>query len=113
MLTWISIPLSILLIPTMPVILLCGFLSVLLYGVLPHFATILSYPAYGAIKLISLVTEPLNVPGLQLPAPHPAVIALYYAALLLCSPLFLPNRKHPRWIGLGALPVAVVLWFFL
>ncbi len=112
-LTWISIPLSILLIPTMPVILLCGFLSVLLYGVLPQFATILSYPAYGAIRLISLVTETLNVSGLQLPAPHPAVIALYYAALLLCSPLFLPNRKHPRWIGLGALAVAVVLWFFL
>ncbi len=111
--TWISIPLSILLIPTMPVILLCGFLSVLLYGAVPHFASILSYPAYGAIKLISLVTEPLNVPGLQLPAPHPAVIFLYYAALLLCSPLFLPNRKRPRWIGLGALAVTVVLWFFL
>ena len=108
---WISIPLSILLIPTMPVLLLFGFLSVLLYGVAPHVSTILSYPAYGGIKLISLVSQTLDVPALRLPAPHVAAIVLYYAALLLCSPLFLPNRKRPPWIGLGLLAGSILLWF--
>ncbi len=112
-LAWISIPLSILLIPTMPVILLCGFLSVLLYGPLPHAATVLSWPAYGAIKTISAVVQSVDVPLLRLPRPHPAVIALYYAALLLCSPLFLPNRKRPPWLGLGVLFVSIVLWFLI
>lgn len=110
---WISIPLSILLIPTMPVILLCGFLSVLLYGILPHVSTVLSYPAYGAIKLISSAAHVLDVPALRLPQPHPAVIALYYIALLLCSPLFLPNRRRPPWIGLGVLAVSIALWFIV
>lgn len=112
-LAWISIPLSIVLIPTMPIVLLFGFLSVLLYGVLPHVAGVLSYPAYGAIRLISIIAEGLDVSALRLPAPHPAVIALYFLGLLLCSPLFLPNRRHPRWIGLGLLAVSVVLWFLL
>ena len=111
--TWISIPLSILLIPVMPVILLCGFLSVLLYGPLPHIAGAVSLPAYGAIKLLSITTQMLNVPALCVPAPHPAVIALYWIALLLCSPLFLPNRKHPRWVGIGVLAVSIALWFIL
>lgn len=110
-LAWISIPLSILLIPTMPVLLLFGFLSVLLYGAAPHLSTVLSYPAYGAIKLITLVAQNLDVPVLRLKAPHPLVIALYYIALLLCSPLFLPNRKRPPWIGLLLLAVSVILWF--
>jgi competence protein ComEC len=112
-LAWIAIPLSIVLIPTMPIILLFGFLSVLLYGILPHAAAVLSYPAYGAVKLIAIITQGLDVPMLRLPAPHIAVIALYYAALLLCSPLFLENRKHPPWIGLGMLAVTVALWFLL
>lgn len=110
---WISIPLSVLLIPTMPVILLCGFLSVLLYGVMPHVSTVLSYPAYGAIKLISAAAHSLDVPALRLPQPHPAVIAIYYAALLLCSTLFLPNRKRPPWIGFGVLAVSIALWFIV
>ncbi len=110
---WISIPLSILLIPTMPVLLVTGFLAVLLYGALPHVAQILSYPAYGAIKLISLVANNLDVPALRLPAPHPAAIALYFLALLFLSPLFLPNRRHPRWIGIGLLLAAVLLWFVI
>ena len=110
---WISIPLSIVLIPTMPILLTFGFLSVLLYGILPHAAVILSYPAYGAIKLISIIAGNLNVPYLLLPAPHPAVIVLYYAALLFCSPLFLYNRKRPPWIGLSALAASVILWFVI
>lgn len=112
-LAWISIPLSILLIPTMPVILLFGFLSVLLYGVLPGVAAVLSYPAYGAIRLISLTAKALDVPALRLPAPHPVLIALWYLALLLCSRLFLPNRKRPPWIGLGLLTAAILLWFLV
>ena len=112
-LAWISIPLSIVLIPTMPILLLFGFLSVLLYGLLPHVAAVLSYPAYGAIKLVAIVAQNLDVPALRLPAPHPAAIVLYYFALLLCSPLLLRNRKHPPWIGLGLLTVSFVLWFLI
>lgn len=110
---WISIPLSVVLIPTMPVILLFGFLAVLLYGAVPMLSIVLSYPAYGAIKLISLISESLNMPLLRLPSPHPAVIVLYYVALLFCSPLFLYNRKRPPWIGLGLLAASVILWFLL
>ena len=112
-LAWISIPLSIVLIPTMPILLLFGFLSVLLYGVLPPVAVVLSYPAYGAVKLIAIISQNLNVPALRLPAPHPAVIVLYYIALLLCSPLFLRNRRRPPWIGLGVLAVSILLWFLV
>ena len=110
---WISVPLSIVLIPTMPILLIFGFLSVLLYGILPHFAAVLSYPAYGAIKLVSILAKNLEVPYLLLPAPHPGVIVLYYAALLFCSPLFLQNRKRPPWIGLSALAVSILLWFLV
>ncbi len=112
-LAWVSIPLSILLIPTMPILLLFGFLAVLLYGVAQHVAAVLSYPAYGAIKLITIVAENLDVSYLNLPKPHPAVIVLYYAALLFCSRLFLPNRKHPPWIGLGLLTGSILLWFLI
>lgn len=112
-LAWIAVPLSILLIPTMPVILLFGFLSILLYGILPHVAAILSYPAYGAVKYLSIIVQNLDVPGLKIPAPHPAVIALYCLALLLCSPLFLRNRKRPPWIGLGLLAASILLWFLI
>lgn len=112
-LAWISIPLSVLLIPTMPILLLFGFLSVLLYGILPHVSMVLAYPAYGAIKLVSLVAQNLEVPVLRLPAPHPAVIVSYYLALLLCSPLFLPNRRRPPWIGLAMLTVTIALWFLV
>ncbi len=112
-LAWIAIPLSVLLIPTMPIILLFGFLSVLLYGVLPQLASILSYPAYGAIRLIAIVAKNLDVPALQIHAPHPFVIVLYYLALLLCSPLFLQNRRRPPWIGLAALAVSILLWFLI
>lgn len=112
-LAWIAIPLSIVLIPTMPIILLFGFLSVLLYGLLPSVAALLSYPAYGAIKLISFLAQNLEVPALRLPAPHPAVIVLFYSALFLCSPLFLENRKRPPWIGLAVLAVSIALWFLI
>ena len=88
-------------------------LSVLLYGLLPHVAAVLSYPAYGAIKLIAIVAQNLDVPALRLPAPHPAVIVLYYIALLLCSPLLLLNRKRPPWIGLRLLTVSIALWFLI
>jgi competence protein ComEC len=112
-LAWISIPLSILLIPAMPVILLFGFLSVLLYGLTPAVAAVLSYPAYGAIRLVSLTAKALDVPALRLPSPHPAAIVLFYLALLLCSRLFLPNRNRPPWIGLGLLAVSILLWFMI
>ncbi len=110
---WVSIPLSILLIPTMPVILIFGFSAVLLYGFLPKIATALSYPAYGAIRFLTLVTESLDVPLLRLPQPHPLVIALYFIALLFCSRLYLKNAERPPWIGLALLLVTAVLWFVL
>ena len=66
-LAWVSIPLSVLLIPTMPILLAFGFFAILLYGVMPHVATVLSYPAYGAIKFLSLVTNAVNAPLLTLP----------------------------------------------
>jgi hypothetical protein len=59
------------------------------------------------------VTEVLDVPLLRLPEPHPAVIALYFVALLLCSRLYLPNAKRPPWLGLALLAVSIVLWFVL
>mgnify|MGYP002626252212 CR=1 FL=1 len=112
-LAWISIPLSIVLIPTMPVILLFGFSAVLLYGVLPHAATLLSYPAYGAMQLLYLITQRLDAPLLSLPAPHPWAIVLWYLGLLFCSRLFLPNRKRPPWIGLALLTGSVLIWFLV
>ncbi len=110
---WVSIPLSVLLIPTMPVILLFGFLAVLLYGWLPHVAAVLSYPAYGAMQFLYLLTGWIDVPLLKLPHPHPAAIALYWIALLLCSPLNYANRKRPPWAGLLILFGSIVLWFVL
>ena len=112
-LAWISVPLSVVLIPTMPILLGFGFLAVLLYGVMPHFAAVLSYPAYGAIKLVAAIARNLDIPPLRLPQPHPAVIILYYVALLFCSPLFLRNRRRPPWIGLGAVILSIALWFLL
>lgn len=112
-LAWVSIPLSILLIPTMPVILMFGFPAILLCGILPHVAKVLSVPAYGAMQFLKLVTEVTDVPLLRLPAPHPTVIALYGVALVLCSPLNYANRKRPPWLGLGLLTVSIVLWFVL
>ena len=112
-LAWISIPLSVVLIPAMPILLLFGFLAVLLYGVTPHVSAILSYPAYGAVKLIAGIARNLDVPTLRLPSPHLAVMVLYYVALLFCSPLFLKNRKRPPWIGLGAVFAMLLLAYLL
>ncbi len=112
-LAWVSIPLSVLLIPTMPIVLLFGFPAVLLYGIAPHVAAILSYPAYGALLFLKSVTEVTHVPLLSLPSPHPFVIALYDIALLLCSPLNYANRKRPPWLGLGLLGASIILWFVI
>ena len=112
-LAWAAIPLSIVLIPTMPVILLFGFLSVLLYGAVPGVAAILAYPAYGSIKLISVIVQATDVPVLRLPSPHPSAIVLYYLALILCSPLLLCNRKRPPWVGIAVLAVSIVLWYVI
>lgn len=110
---WVSIPLSVLLIPTMPIILTFGFFAVLLYGMAPHIATVLSYPAYGAIKLLTMVTEALHVPQLTLPKPHPIVIVLYYVGLLFSSGLCMRKEDHPPWIGFGILALSIVLWFLI
>ena len=108
---WVSIPLSILLIPTMPIILVCGFFAVFLYGFAPHIAKVLSLPAYGAMEFLTQITGLLDVPVLRLPRPHPLVIALYFAALLLCSPLNFANRRRVPWIGFAVLIASIVLWF--
>ena len=108
---WVSIPLSILLIPTMPIILVCGFFAVFLYGFAPHIAKGLSLPAYGAMEFLTQVTARLDVPVLRLPRPHPFAIALYFAALLLCSPLNFANRRRVPWIGFAVLIASIVLWF--
>ena len=108
---WVSIPLSILLIPTMPIILVCGFFAVFLYGFAPHIAKVLSLPAYGAMEFLTQVTARLDVPVLRLPRPHPFAIALYFAALLLCSPLNFANRRRVPWIGFAVLIASIVLWF--
>ena len=112
-LAWIAIPLSVLLIPTMPIILLFGFFSILIYGMMPHLALLLSYPAYGAIKFIKIATELVNAPILHIPKPHPVLIAAYYIALLLCSKLYLRNARHKPWIGLAALMLTITVWFLI
>ena len=108
---WVSIPLSILLIPTMPIILVCGFFAVFLYGFAPHIAKVLSLPAYGAMEFLTQITGLLDVPVLRLPRPHPLAIALYFAALLLCSPLNFSDRRRVPWIGFALLITSIVLWF--
>ena len=110
---WISIPLSVLLIPTMPIILLFGFFAILLYGIFPHAAVAFSYPAYGAIKTLSFLMERVHVPLLSLPQPHPAAIILYYAGLLFTSKRYLKNADRPPWIGFGMLAASILLWFLL
>lgn len=112
-LAWISIPLSILLIPTVPIILLCGFPAVLLYGLFPHVASALATPAYGALQFLTLITQTVDVPMLRLPAPHPVAIVLWYLGMLFCSPLFLDNRHRPPWIGLALFAASILLWFLL
>ena len=112
-LAWVSILLSILLIPTMPIILLFGFFAILLYGFLPHVSTVLSYPAYGAIKFLSLITEAMHVEQLSLPKPHPIAIVLYYVGLLFTSKLYLKNADRPPWLGIAILFISVALWFLL
>ena len=110
---WISIPLSILLIPIMPIILLFGFFAILIEPILPGVAAVLSYPASGAIRFIMLLTSVLDIPTLRLPQPHWSVMVLYYIGLILCSRLYLRNAKQPPWIGLSVLMASIILWFVL
>lgn len=110
---WVSIPLSILLIPIMPIILLFGFFAILIHPVLPGVAAVLSYPASGAIRFIMLLTSVLDIPTLRLPQPHWSVMVLYYIGLIFCSRLYLRNAKQPPWIGLSVLTASIVLWFVL
>ena len=110
-LAWISIPLSVPLLPVMPIILLCGFFAILLYGIFPHVSVLLSYPAYGAMKFLNAIASAANVPPLRFPKPHPVVILAYYISLLLCSKLYLRNAERPPWIGLGCLVATIALWF--
>lgn len=110
---WIAIPLSVPLIPVMPIILLCGFFAILLNAIFPHVSVLLSYPAYGAIKFLNTITKATNVPMLRFPKTYPVVILAYYVSLILCSKLYLRNAEKPPWLGLGCMIVTIVLWFVI
>ena len=110
---WMTVPASVLLAPLLPVFLPFAFLSLLIAPALPLFAKALATPAYGVLLLFDKVTDLVRGELLPLPVPHVAVLPFWYLGSVFCSPYFLPNRKHPPWIGLGLLAVALVLWMVI
>ncbi len=110
---WMAIPMSVLLIPIMPIVLLFGFLAMLLYGAWPWAARVLAYLPHLALTYLDKLTAWLDFAPLTLKAPHPIVTALWFIALLFCSPFFLKNSKRPPYLGLGLAAVSILLWILL
>ena len=123
--SWISVFVSLLVLPVIPIVTLSGFFAMLLYPLLPSFAALIAAPAklglWGITKFMGLLDTTL----LPLPKPHVIVIAVYLIGVLFLSPLYLPNQtrapqrlfglaiKKPSLAGLSILALSVLLWVVL
>ena len=111
--SWMSVPMSLLLAPVLPILMPMAFLSVFLSPFMPHVAKGLSVIPYGALVYIDRLTAWLQTTPLQIREPHILSVGAYYAGLIMCSQLFLSNRRHPPYIGLALLGISVILWVIL
>lgn len=109
--SWMTIPMSVLLAPALPVMLPLAFVSMLLAPAFPNLARIVSVVPYGALVYLDLLTKWIHGSKLLLPAPQVWTILLWYAGLILLSPLCL--KKTVRPIGLGLLAFSLLLWIVL
>ena len=111
--SWMTVPMAVLLAPALGLLLPLAFLSMLFAPFLPLLAKALAVIPYGAFVYIDRLSSWIHGSRLMLPAPHPLAIAAWYAGIVLVSPLFLPNRQRPPLIGLGLMIVALILWIVL
>lgn len=110
---WVSIPLSVLLIFTVPLLLGMGVLSMCIYGLAPKLAHFLSYVPNGILIYFDRVTEWLNVEALAVRPPNLISILLWYAALVFCSEQYLRNNKRPPYLGFGLGLASLLMWIVL
>lgn len=110
---WMSLPMSLLLVPVLPVLMPLAFLSMLLGPVMPHLAKALAIVPYGALVYIDRLTVRLHASRLMLPAPNLAAILCWYAGLVFLSQMFLPNRKRPAYVGFALIAASIALWMLI
>ncbi len=107
---WTSIPMSLALVPVLPILMPFGFFSMFLYPFFPHIATGISLPPYGAFVLIDRLTSWLNAAPISVSKPPIASIVLYGIGLVLCSQLYLPARRRPPYEGFCSVAASILLW---
>lgn len=110
---WVSVPLSVLLIFTVPPLLGLGVLSMCIYGFAPKTAHLLSYVPRGILICFDRVTEWLHIEALTIQPPNLLSILLWYAALVFCSEQYLRNNKRPPYLGFGLGLASLLMWIVL
>jgi len=108
--SWISFFLSPLLVPLCPIIVIPGVLAMFVYPLWPGLAWALHWPARAGLWGMQRLFLLMDTQNIALPRPPILSIALWLAAILFFSQLFLPNRKGKPWLGLGLAGVAVLVW---
>ena len=109
-LEWAGLLLSPVAIPVTPFFLIPGWLSLLFTPVSPALGYVFSLPARGVLIFLQYLTTLGSFHALSMPVPGAGVLALWYAALLLLSPYFLPNGKHTPYPGYAVMGAALGLW---
>lgn len=111
--SWMTVPMAVLIAPALGLLLPLAFLSMLLAPLMPLLAKALAVIPYGAFVYIDRLSLWIDGSRLMMPAPHPIAIAAWYAGIVFVSPLYLPNRRRPRLVGLGLMIAALILWIVL
>ncbi len=111
--SWMSIPMSLLLAPVLPIMMPLAFISMFLSPFMPNAARILTIIPYGGLVYIERITSWLQTAPLRIQPPHFISVVLYYTGLIFCSQLYLTNHKHPPYIGFSVLAASIILWVVL
>lgn len=112
-LTWMSIPMSLVLGVLLPVMMPLAFLSMFLSPFSMLLAKIFAAVPYGMLLFIDRLTAWLPASAAAVKAPHLFSVLFYYVGLLLCSQMFLPNRRNLPTLGICSLVLSLLLWIVL
>ena len=106
----VGVVLSILVIPLIPLFIVPAFAAMLLYFVFPSAAAVVAVLPNLLLTALNAVCAWTDALPLYVSAPTVPVIALYFLALALLSPFFLPNAKRPPYVGMAVAACAIAVW---
>ena len=111
--SWIGVPLSLLVLPVAPFFLIPGWVAVLLYPLVPGLAQALALVPKGVLLYLDALCELVPVEGQLLPPCNGAALVLWFTGMLFVSEYFLPNRHKPAYLGWGLMAAGALVWFLV